>query len=362
MVKITRNASTSNLTDAALPWSYAQSPRLRTLLREKETARAAEVNQAAGLAWRVYQTKPFFFVGGEPNYDDDGVLSRTPPDGHFRLVGTRRTRSTGVEPDCYLNVRDDVHRVIGIVKKRYRILQNDEAPVVLDQLVAAGELRYEAAGALHDGSQVWWLATLPAALPRTGLQMHVLLTNSHDGSTSLTVSMIAVHPQTTTTLAWPLPTAARTMALRHTDSLRQRALGARRVLEHAAAYRVKLEQTVEAMAATLLTEPQFTAFLDALVPTRKPVTKDDRVVNQRGVTMAENTKDLIRLTYLHDDALAPVRGTLFAALLACQFYTDHLSISRTTEGASAEENRFKRLTSGTNLGCQAFSRALNHLR
>jgi hypothetical protein len=77
--------------------------------------------------------------------------------------------------------------------------------------------------------------------------------------------------------------------------------------------------------------------------------------------MAENTKHLIRLNYLHHEALAPVRGTLFGALMACQVYSDHTSINRTTDDATPEENRFKRLISERNLGSTAFTTALRLL-
>lgn len=359
MVKISRRER-SDSDGPVLPWQYAQTPKLRALLRKNESVLAAELNDATGLSWQVYQAAPFFFVGGDPSFDCEGVVVAARQHGHCKLVGTRRASGSLPEPNYYFNVRDDRERVIGIVKKRYRVVQNDQAPAVLDQLVTAGELHYEAAGALHGGSQIWWLARLPEA-GGDDLHTHLLLTNSHDGSTSLTVAVISVHTATQTTLAWPLPRTARTLTLRHTDSAKEKALEAQRVLELASSYRVALLQAVQEMSETVLTEQQFTQFIEELVPTPKPVERQGRNSNQRGITMAANTKDLIRLAYVHNEALVSLRGTLFGALLACQLYSDNMTINRNTPDASAAENRFKRLTSGVNLGSSAFMGALRLL-
>ena len=66
--------------------------------------------------------------------------------------------------------------------------------------------------------------------------------------------------------------------------------------------------------------------------------------------MAENTKNLITGIYHHNDTQTHLEGTLWGAVQAVQYYSDHLSINRNTDDASADENRFKRLTSGANLG------------
>jgi phage/plasmid-like protein (TIGR03299 family) len=360
VVKITRRERSNNLDGPVLPWRYAQTSKLQALLRDNARVLAAEVNDAAGLSWHVYQAAPFFFVGGDPALDDNGVVVAARQHGQCKLVGTRRAAARLPDPDYYFNIRGDTDSVIGIVKKRYRIVQNGQAPSVLDQLVIAGDLRYEAAGALHGGSQIWWLARLVAPAG-DDLQTHLLLTNSHDGSTSLTVAVLSVHTATQTTLAWPLPRTARTLALRHTDSAKEQALEAQRVLELASTYRVQLLRAVQKMSETLLTEPQFTRFTETLVPTPKPVERHGRISNKRGSTMAENTKDLIRLAYLHNETLASLRGTLFGALLACQLYSDHMTINRNTPDSSADENRFKRLTGENNLGAKALNHALELL-
>jgi hypothetical protein len=69
--------------------------------------------------------------------------------------------------------------------------------------------------------------------------------------------------------------------------------------------------------------------------------------------VAENTRGLIASVYFNNETQDDIRGTLWGAVQACQFVADHLSTSRNTE-ASADENRFKRLTSESTLGSKAF--------
>ena len=349
-------------------WEFARTSRIVELSRGGECFLAHELNLAARLDWGVYQTPAFFFVGTEPEsqiaYDGEGITGAVPTDGHWKLVA-RRGKGAAT-PAYYVNVRDDRRQVVGIVKKRYRVLQNDEAPRFLDQLVGSGDATWEVAGALHGGAQIFWLMNLGPLISIAGdcnesIQMHLLLTNSHDGSTSLTIAAIASRPQSHTTLAYTLPAATRVMKVKHTDSARNGTIEARRALELGQSYQCKLIEFAQQMIDVPLNDSEFYSFVEAILPTPHPRRRGKRVVNQRGVTMAENTKGLITAIYYNNEALQGIRGTLWGAVLACQFVTDHLAISRNTDDASADENRFKRLTSGSNLGNTAFLSALRLL-
>lgn len=347
---------------AKAPWYYAYNQESIRLQNEDTLIMSPEVNEAAGLTWNVYQTPAYVFVGEDPGLDTAGnVVFHA--GGKFKLVGTQRKQGDVPVPDYYLNVRDDIDRVIGIVKKRYRILQNTQAPLFLDNLVDSGDGCYETAGSLHGGSQVWWLMRLPEGVnvagdPREKLETYLLLTNSHDGSTSIVVAVVTIRVVCQNTLAWSLKRAIRTMKVRHTDSAKEQLMQARKTLELGLAYQAALAEVGDRLANTSFTEGDLARFLDSLLPTPEPVIKDDRVRNQRGITMARNTKRAITDVYRNSETQTHIQGTLWGAVQACQFYSDHLSISRNTDDSSADENRFKRLTSGQNLGSEAFAKAL----
>jgi phage/plasmid-like protein (TIGR03299 family) len=348
------------------PWHYAENAELIRLRRQGETLTSKDVNELAGLTWTVYQSPAYLYVGRQPDLRENGFLAQPASAGvgrGFKLVGTQRNPGSVPEPDYYLNVRDDIHRVVGIVKKRYRVFQNLEAPIFLDNLVDSGDAIYETAGSLHGGSQVWWLMKLPEGVAVAGdareeLETYILLTNSHDGSTSIVVAIVTIRVVCQNTLAWSLGNALRTMKIRHTESAKEQFMEARRTLELGFTYQSELLTIGDQMLHTPFSDDHFQTFLDSLVPTPEAVVKDNKVTNQRGITMANNTKREITNIYYHHETQTHLTGTLWGAVQAVQNYSDHLSISRTTDDAKPEENRFKRLTSGANLGSKGFREAL----
>ena len=349
------------------PWHYTYNQDMIKLLDDGAKVTSKEINEVAGIDWNVYQTPAFIYVGEEPSINVRGFVqsfeTNAAHDKGFKLVGTQREKDKLPVPDYYLNVRDDIHRVIGVVKKRYRIFQNVEAPIFLDNLVDSGDACYETAGSLHGGSQVWWLMKMPEGVsvagdPREKLETYLLLTNSHDGSTSIVVAVVTIRVVCQNTLAWSLRSAIRSMKVKHTESAKDRFMEARRTLELGFTYQAELAEIGNQMANTSFSDAEFQKFLDSLVPTPEPIVKDGKTTNQRGITMAQNTKGTITQIYFNNDTQKNIEGTLWGAVQACQYYSDHMSISRNTDDSSAEENRFKRLTSGQNLGSEAFTKAL----
>lgn len=343
------------------PWHYTYNQDMIKLLAQDTKITSKQVNEVAGLDWNVYQTPAYIAVGGDPNIFEDGYADLAGV--QMKLVGTVREKGKAPVPDYYLNVRDDIHRVVGIVKKRYRIFQNVEAPIFLDNLVDSGDALYETAGSLHGGSQVFWLMRLPEGVevagdPREKLETYLLLTNSHDGSTSIVVAVVTIRVVCQNTLAWSLKSAIRTMKVKHTESAKDRFMEARRSLELGFTYQKELAEIGDQMVNKTFSDEDFKKFLDSLVPTPEAVVKDNKVTNQRGITMADNTKGLITQVYFNNETQTNIKGTLWGAVQACQFHADHQSINRATDDSSKDENRFKRLTSGQNIGSEAFTKAL----
>jgi phage/plasmid-like protein (TIGR03299 family) len=347
------------------PWHYSYNADMIRLHDEGTKITSKQVNEAAGLDWNVYQTPAFIYPGAlaEAKTDLDGYVIESDISQAFKLVGTQRVEGEGLVPDYYLNVRDDIHRVVGVVKKRYRIFQNAEAPVFLDNLVDSGDAIYETAGSLHGGSQAWWLMKLPKGItiagdPREKIETYILLTNSHDGSTSIVVAVVPIRVVCQNTLAWSLQSAVRSMKIKHTESAKEQFMEARKTLELGFSYQAELAELGDQLANTSFSEEEFQKLLDALVPTPAAVVKENKVMNQRGITMAFNTKAMITRIYYGHSTQTHLIGTLWGVVQACQYYSDHLSISRTTDDASPEENRFKRLTLGQTLGSHALATAL----
>jgi phage/plasmid-like protein (TIGR03299 family) len=263
------------------------------------------------------------------------------------------------------NVRSEDFKPLAIVGERYKILQNVEALSFLDDLVDSGEAKYEAVISLKDGAKVSLLARLPREVKIGGMEelsTFILLSNSHDGSSAITLAATPVRVVCQNTLTLALSTAKRTFKVRHTSSLSGRLSEARTALGVVFNYMAEFEETADQLLNTSFTDAQFEEFLASLI-----VMPEDE---GRGKTIATNTHDAIRsIAYNNlrvEDGnrnvqvnlpdMEPIKNTKWWALNAVSTYNQHFATSKKTKRTSAEENRFKRVMGdgNTNITDKAF--------
>lgn len=97
-----------------------------------------------------------------------------------------------VIPEYRANVRDSDDTVLGIVGTRYKIVQNTDAFAFTDALIG-GDVRYETAGSLKDGKQVWLLAKMPEQnIAGDEVEPYLCFSNTHDGSGALRICMTPI--------------------------------------------------------------------------------------------------------------------------------------------------------------------------
>ena len=95
-------------------------------------------------------------------------------------------------PGYFANVRSDTNEALGVVRNRYKIVQNTEAFDFVDGIVANKHLecRYETAGSLFNGRRIFLLVKLPNKdLLGDLVENYLFFTNSHDGSSALTAGI-----------------------------------------------------------------------------------------------------------------------------------------------------------------------------
>ncbi len=107
--------------------------------------------------------------------------------------------------------------VFGIVGRDYVPLQNREAFAFFDPIVKDGHARYETAGALGRGERVWIQARLENDIEIAAgdvIQRFLLLSNTHDATSSLQVKLTPVRVVCNNTLTVAL-SKGRSIRIRH---------------------------------------------------------------------------------------------------------------------------------------------------
>lgn len=226
-------------------------------------------------------------------------------------------------PRYVANVRRDNGMVLGIVTDRYRVVQNREAFVWTDSLLCSGEVRYETAGALRDGRTVWLLAQINESTQRTILgdevAPYLLFTNSHDGTAAMRVVITPIRVVCWNTLNYAVNRAKarvdRSWSAAHLIGLNGRLEEAREVLGLAKRYLAGVDEMAEILVNKRISEEQWHAMVDQLIPLPKSPTDGQRH------TTNELRADLFARAHAPD--LRRFLGTGWAVVNAVADYVAH---------------------------------------
>ncbi len=176
-------------------------------------AHELEVNSVTGAA-------SMFYVGQTPWHGLGTKLEKAPTsaeaivaaglDWAVESVAMMTTDGQEVPGQAIRRVTDK--SILGVVGTSYTPLQNTDAFKFFDPFLAAGEAELHTAGSLKEGKRVWILAKLnrePCVIvPKSDdrVEKFVLLSNSHDGITSVRVGFTPIRV-----------VCANTLALAHSD-------------------------------------------------------------------------------------------------------------------------------------------------
>lgn len=242
-------------------------------------------------------------------------------------------------PDKLAVVRDDSHTILGVVGNTYRAVQNRECFGFLDAIVEDGSLRYHTAGALGKGERIWMLAKLPDDIRVKNsddiTEKYLLLSNSHDGSSSLRVYFTPIRVVCANTLA----IAARNgrgqgVSIVHKGNLTSKVRQAQEVLGLAKRFYDDAEEQINRLARHYPSLRQLEEYFRQVYPDA-PDGESTRTKNVR--------QEMLRLFEQgigHD--MPDIRHTTWTALNAVTEYVDHY---RSTRGKTSIERASNRLES-----------------
>ncbi len=236
-------------------------------------------------------------------------------------------------------VRSDSGDVLGVVGNSYVPVQNYQAFGFLDAVVSDGSLRYHTAGALGKGERVWMLAKLPDDIRVKGsddiIEKYLLLSNSHDGSSSLRVHFTPIRVVCANTLA----IAARNgrgqgVSIIHKGDLTSKVRQAQEVLGLATRFYDDVQQQIDRLARHFPSPRQLEEYFRQVYPD-SPDGPSTRATNIR-----EEFLRLFEQGIGHD--MPEIRHTTWTALNAVTEYVDHY---RSTRGKTPQDRASNRLES-----------------
>lgn len=283
-----------------------------------------------------------FYVGREVPWHGLGVQLNNPPTSKEAIVAAGLDwevipkpifNESGVQiPNYVANVRSSDDSVLGIVTNRYTIVQNAEAFDFTDSLVnVEGGMKFETAGSLRDGKQIWLLGKMPkTTILGDDVEPYICFTNTHDGTGAVRVCMTPVRVVCNNTLNLALDTAKRSWSTRHIGDINGKVREAQATLGLVDAYMSSLKTECEKLADVKVSDAEVEALFDMLYPVNEMTTD---ITKKR----IEITKEAF-FKCLQAEDMKKFKGTGYGAIMAITDHADHSAPMRKTQ--NFEQNRW----------------------
>jgi phage/plasmid-like protein (TIGR03299 family) len=236
---------------------------------------------------------------------------------NYTVMRKPRKVNPGVKEYTYATVRTDTDEVLGFVDVNCQPIQNIDAFTLFDALVAQDEAIYETAGVLGKGELVWIMARLQGYIKVHGndiVNKYLLLTNSHDGSSSVRAKLTPIRAVCNNTLTSALQGAGE-VPINHPVNAGQDWEQAAAILGLSISLYDKLDLIFNSMANKKITEVELRNYVQALVPDNE---------EQENTARTEKIRDSV--LQLHDEGPGAklARGTVWGAFNSVAEYTDHM--------------------------------------
>lgn len=242
-------------------------------------------------------------------------------------------------------VRTSDNTPLGVVTDKYQIVQNNEAFEFTDALIGM-DCRYETAGSLRNGQQVWLLARLPEThIFGDEVDNYLVFTNSHDGKGSIRVAMTPVRVVCQNTLNVALGNARRMWATKHMGKMDNKMEEAKLTLQFAKEYQIEFAKKAEELAMKRVYQLEFERFLKELYP----ISEDSSSIV---VSRAKELQQRVKICYGKPD-LANFENTAWGILNAVSDAHFHGRPMRNT--INYQENLFANTIGGNMFLDKAYS-------
>ena len=229
--------------------------------------------------------------------------------------------------DKFATYRADNKVPLGIVGARYEIVQNKDAFAFFDAIIDNGEAIFETAGALGKGERIFVTAKLPQDLLVKGeeCEKYIILTNSHDGTSSIVAGFTTVRVCCSNTLQAAMRNLTNKVYIEHRTGAKERLSEAYKVMGIASKYMTEVHDIFNQMANTKISDVQLQRYItDVMTPDYKALKSEEELE-----TVSTRLKN--QLTSVYDFALShptqqtdATRGTLWGAYNSISGYYNYI--------------------------------------
>lgn len=270
---------------------------------------AEDAIRATGLDFDV-ELRPLYVVGG---------------DGAYQQV-----------PERYGIYRSDNGRFLdGLVSERYNPLQNREAFTFMDELVQQGLASYESGGTRSEGQRVWVSVRMEDSyevVKGDKHQQYMILSNSHDGNSSVCVTLTSVRVFCSNQLRMVFSRSPHTIQIRHTSSMKSALSEAQILLKEAVGHFEKTRDFLKESAKMKLKDTDFNEIMIPVLMGKKEVPE----------TLPKQTLERlesIRTLYHNGKGqnFSGVSNTAYALINAVTEFDTHHKTVRNAEGFEEEK-------------------------
>jgi phage/plasmid-like protein (TIGR03299 family) len=234
----------------------------------------------------------------------------------------------------YATYRKDTYDYLGMVKSRYEIVQNRDAFGFFDAIIDEGEAIFETAGALGNGERIFLVAKLPSDFEIGGekIEKYIMLTNSHDGSSSVIAGMTNIRVVCNNTLQAALKGLENKVSINHISGAKDKLKEAHRVMGIASNYSNQVQDIFNQMADRKMTEGQYRDYFEAIfTPEYKTAmtAAEEKEMSTRLKNMIEGTT---QFAFTHPTQTTDAaNGTLWGAYNAVSGYYNYIKTFKSTE-------------------------------
>jgi len=262
-----------------------------------------------------------------------------------------------IDPDRKAIVRsDDPSTIFNVFKSGYQIHQYEQWLIKDVANLVDDDLNIGTAGLLRRGGKSYVTLELPETIKTPSgfdIRPHLLACTSHDGTLSTTYQLVTTIVVCDNTLAGALGEKTPQVKVRHSKHSIGRLQTVREALSLVHEYTDDLTIELERLALQQVTDNEFQAIIDHLVPVDLSVDARPQVQAR-----AQNKQELIRNIYKTDTRVSAWTGTSLGVLQAFNTYNHWFAGSDTNRD---ERNKLNGITGKAEANDRAVLDAIKNL-